>query len=155
VSTDAVSLPWRAAVFTITSWGKTELWRLFCLMACCLEVTKKKSEKTVVRRQYWYRVRFACQSALFQTAFHFHNGKHQPFNILIIFNGVLHCLWGNLNWKSTQSNASFRTIILWRIEKKKRVSLLYRAATTKYPCCGQALGDSEGASRIGLTRVQK
>ena len=27
--------------------------------------------------------------------------------------------------------------------------------TTKYPCCGQALGDSEGACRVGLTRVQK
>ena len=35
------------------------------------------------------------------------------------------------------------------------VSLLHRAATTKYPCCGQALGDSEGACRVGLTRVQK
>ena len=33
--------------------------------------------------------------------------------------------------------------------------LLHRAATTKYPCCGQTLGDSEGACRVGLTRVQK
>lgn len=31
----------------------------------------------------------------------------------------------------------------------------YRAATTSYPCCGQALGDSEGACRVGLTRVQR
>jgi hypothetical protein len=40
-------------------------------------------------------------------------------------------------------------------ENKKRVSLLYRAATTKYPCFGQDLGDSMGAGRIGLTRVQR
>ena len=47
--------------------------------------------------------------------------------------------------------------VLWPTELKRRgwVSLLYRAATTKYPCCGQALGDSEGACRVGLTRVQK
>lgn len=38
---------------------------------------------------------------------------------------------------------------------KKRVSLLYRAATTKYPCFDQDLGDSLGAGRIGLTRVQR
>ena len=35
------------------------------------------------------------------------------------------------------------------------VSYLHRAATTGYPCCGQTLGDSEGACRVGLTRVQK
>jgi len=34
-------------------------------------------------------------------------------------------------------------------------SILYRAATTKYPCFDQDLGDSMGAGRIGLTRVQK
>ena len=33
------------------------------------------------------------------------------------------------------------------------VSLLYRAATTNYLCCDQALEDSKGAGRIGLTRV--
>jgi len=38
---------------------------------------------------------------------------------------------------------------------KKWVSLLYRAATTKYPCFGQDLGDSLGAGRIGLTQVQR
>jgi len=38
---------------------------------------------------------------------------------------------------------------------KKWVSLLYRAATTKYPCFDQDLGDSMGAGRIGLTRVQR
>lgn len=27
----------------------------------------------------------------------------------------------------------------------------YRAATTSYPCCGQALGDSKGASRVALS----
>ena len=32
------------------------------------------------------------------------------------------------------------------------VSLLYRAATTNYLCCDQALEDSKGAGRIGLTR---
>jgi len=31
------------------------------------------------------------------------------------------------------------------------VSLLYRAATTNYLCCDQALEDSSGAGRIGLT----
>jgi len=41
------------------------------------------------------------------------------------------------------------------MRKEKRVSLLYRAATTNYPCCGQALGGSKGADRIGLTRAQK
>ena len=35
------------------------------------------------------------------------------------------------------------------------VSYLHRAATTGYPCCGQTLGDSQGAGRIGLTRAQK
>ena len=29
------------------------------------------------------------------------------------------------------------------------------AATTYYPCCGQALGDSQGAGRVGLTRAQR
>ena len=30
--------------------------------------------------------------------------------------------------------------------------MLYRAATTNYLCCDQALEDSKGAGRIGLTR---
>ena len=34
-------------------------------------------------------------------------------------------------------------------------SLLYRAATTKYPCCVPTLGDSEGAGRTGLAHVSK
>jgi hypothetical protein len=29
-------------------------------------------------------------------------------------------------------------------------SYLHRTATTSYPCCIPALGDSEGASRVGL-----
>ena len=29
---------------------------------------------------------------------------------------------------------------------------LHRAATTNYPCCDQALGDSKGAGRTGLSR---
>ena len=33
------------------------------------------------------------------------------------------------------------------------VSYLNRAATTNYLCCGQALEDSKGAGRIGLTRI--
>lgn len=41
------------------------------------------------------------------------------------------------------------------LDHKKRVSLLYRAATTKYPCFDQDLGDSMGADRIGLTLVQR
>src|SRR4029078_4087151 len=35
---------------------------------------------------------------------------------------------------------------------KKWVSLLYRTATTSYPCCIPALGRFEGAGRTGLTR---
>ena len=44
--------------------------------------------------------------------------------------------------------------VLWPTELKRRgwVSLLYRAATTNYLCCDQALADSQGAGRIGLTR---
>ena len=49
--------------------------------------------------------------------------------------------------------------VLWPTELKRRVgSLLYRAATTNYLCCDQALEDSKGAGRIGLTpflRVQR
>ena len=43
--------------------------------------------------------------------------------------------------------------VLWPTELKRRgwVSLLYRAATTNYLCCDQALEDSSGAGRIGLT----
>ena len=33
------------------------------------------------------------------------------------------------------------------------VSYLHRAATTYYLCCGQALEDSQGAGRIGLTHI--
>ena len=33
------------------------------------------------------------------------------------------------------------------------VSYLHRAATTNYLCCGQALEDSLGAGRIGLTHI--
>ena len=33
------------------------------------------------------------------------------------------------------------------------VSYLHRAATTNYLCCGQALEDSLGAGRIGLTHT--
>ncbi len=50
--------------------------------------------------------------------------------------------------------------VLWPTELKRREgSLLYRAATTCYLCCGQALEDSQGAGRIGLPisflRVQR
>lgn len=38
---------------------------------------------------------------------------------------------------------------------KKRVSCLYRTATTKHPCCIPTLGDSMGAGRIRLTQLQK
>ena len=34
------------------------------------------------------------------------------------------------------------------------VSYLHRAATTNYLCCGQALEDSPGAGRIGLTHIR-
>ena len=39
--------------------------------------------------------------------------------------------------------------------QKKRVSCLYRTATTKHPCCIPTLGDSMGAGRIRLTQLQK
>ena len=38
---------------------------------------------------------------------------------------------------------------------KKRVSYLYRTATTTYPCLIPHLGDSVGAGRIRLTPAQK
>ena len=47
----------------------------------------------------------------------------------------------------------------WRKYKKKsrpsreRQRLPYRAATTNYLCCDQALEDSKGAGRMGLTRI--
>ena len=34
----------------------------------------------------------------------------------------------------------------------KKASTPHRVATTAYPCCGQALGDSAGADRVGLAR---
>ncbi len=33
---------------------------------------------------------------------------------------------------------------------KKMASYLHRTATTIYPCCVPALGDSTGAGRVGL-----
>ncbi len=42
-----------------------------------------------------------------------------------------------------------------KYRRKKRVSLLHRAATTNYPCCDQALGGSLGACRVGLTQLQR
>jgi hypothetical protein len=44
---------------------------------------------------------------------------------------------------------------IWDMDKKKRVSYLYRTATTAYPCSIPCLGDSAGAGRIRLTRAQK
>ena len=40
-----------------------------------------------------------------------------------------------------------------RLQITCSASLLYRAATTKYPCCVPTLGDSEGAGRTGLAHV--
>ena len=37
----------------------------------------------------------------------------------------------------------------------KSRALPYRAATTNYLCCDQALEDSKGAGRMGLTRISK
>ena len=49
---------------------------------------------------------------------------------------------------------SYTHLVLWPTELKRRgwVSYLHRAATTNYRCCDQALEDSKGAGRIGLTR---
>jgi len=33
-------------------------------------------------------------------------------------------------------------------------SYLHRTATTSYPCCIPTLGDSEGASRVGLATAK-
>ena len=44
--------------------------------------------------------------------------------------------------KETQTNSGTTNK---KNSKKKRVSLLYRTATTFYPCCGQALGEFKGS----------
>ena len=60
------------------------------------------------------------------------------------------------------SPTSAGDIFYIHIRQKKRVPLhspmgwvsyLHRAATTNYLCCGQALEDSLGAGRIGLTHT--
>lgn len=38
--------------------------------------------------------------------------------------------------------------------KQKRASYLHRTATTDYPCFRQDLGDSSGAGRVRLARLQ-
>ncbi len=38
--------------------------------------------------------------------------------------------------------------------KRKMASYLHHTATTKYPCCVPALGDSEGASCVGLAEAK-
>ncbi len=40
----------------------------------------------------------------------------------------------------------------FRVQKK--ASYLHRTATTAYPCCVPALGDSAGAGRVGLARCK-
>ena len=42
-----------------------------------------------------------------------------------------------------------RALILHKRVQKK-ASYLHRTATTAYPCCVPALGDSAGAGRVGL-----
>ena len=37
---------------------------------------------------------------------------------------------------------------------KKTASYLHRTATTAYPCCVPALGDSAGAGRVGLAECK-
>ena len=49
---------------------------------------------------------------------------------------------------SNQRPRDYKSRALW-------VSLPYRAATTNYLCCDQALEDSKGAGRMGLTRISK
>ena len=44
-------------------------------------------------------------------------------------------------------------IILYIIVKKM-ASYLHHTATTKYPCCVPTLGDSEGASCVGLAATK-
>lgn len=43
-------------------------------------------------------------------------------------------------------------IVKFRAEKK--ASLLHHTATTGYPCCVPALGDSPGAGCVGLARCK-
>ena len=62
--------------------------------------------------------------------------------------------------EKTKKNAKMKK---QRIDRQKKanayhspygwVSYLHRAATTNYLCCGQALEDSLGAGRIGLTHI--
>ena len=40
-----------------------------------------------------------------------------------------------------------------RPSRERQLYLPYRAATTNYLCCDQALEDSKGAGRMGLTRI--
>ena len=71
--------------------------------------------------------------------------------------------------KEEQATRTGRLLLFYRrattseLQKQKRrmfshspygwVSYLHRAATTYYLCCGQALEDSQGAGRIGLTHI--
>jgi hypothetical protein len=43
---------------------------------------------------------------------------------------------------------------LWKKIQRKRASYSYRTATTAYPCFRQDLGDSAGAGRTRLARLQ-
>lgn len=62
---------------------------------------------------------------------------------------------GNISIRLFNNIIATETIAPRPNDTKKRVSSLHRAATTSRPCCGQALGDSEGACRVALTRLQK
>ncbi len=46
---------------------------------------------------------------------------------------------------SKGGRAPFVLLAPFWAEHKKRVSLIYRTATTTYPCCGQALGEFSGS----------
>ena len=39
------------------------------------------------------------------------------------------------------------------MKAQKKASYLHHTATTKYSCCVPALGDSEGASCVGLAKA--
>ena len=49
----------------------------------------------------------------------------------------------------------FRKKMLNQVQhKRKMASYLHHTATTKYPCCVPTLGDSEGASCVGLANAK-
>lgn len=67
------------------------------------------------------------------------------------FNRLFFSIFSNKTIQQSYCKYTF----FFEYRSKKRVSCLYRAATTKHPCYIPVLGDSMGAGRIRLTRNAK